>query len=92
MPYELLLEESSYGMGGRMGEAMDKVEDSTAERKRDPRARVAGTHVAEDCSPVVVGGDSLPLKGGEGRLTGGRLRVLRLQVGKMAVAEAETDR
>ena len=51
---ELLYEEGSCGMGGRMGEAMDKVEDSTAERKRDPRVRAAGTRVAEECIHVVI--------------------------------------
>ena len=73
VPYKLLLEEGSCGTGGRMGEAVDKVEDSTAERKRDPRAKAAGTRVTEDCSPVVVDGDVLLLKGGEGRPTGGGL-------------------
>ena len=48
--YELLLEEGSYGMGGRMGEAVVKVKDLKVERKRDPRVRAAGTRVAEDCS------------------------------------------
>ena len=66
-----------------MGEAVDKVEDSTAERKRDPRERTAGTRVAEDCSPVVVDGDVLPLKGGEGRPTKGRLGVMRLHMGEI---------
>ena len=75
-----------------MGEAVDKVKDSTVERKRDPQARVARTHVTEDCSPVVVDGDVLPLKGGEARPTGGSLGVLRLQVGEMVVVEAEIDR
>ena len=60
---------------------MDKAEDLMTERKRDPRARAAGTRVAEDCSPVDVDGDVLPLKGGEGGLTGGCLGVLRLQAG-----------
>ena len=75
-----------------MGEAVDEVEDSTEERKRDPRVRAAGTCVAEDCSPVVIDGDVLPLKGGEERPAGGRLRVLRLQAGEMSVVEAETNR
>ena len=75
-----------------MGEAVDKVEVSMAERKRDPRAEVAGTHIAEDCSPVVVNEDVLPLKGDGGRLTGGRLGILRLQAGEMVVVNAETDR
>ena len=44
------------GMGGRMGEPVDKVEDSTAEREEEPKARAAGTRVTEDCSPVVVDG------------------------------------
>ena len=92
MPYELLLEEGSCGTGRRMGETIDKVKDSTAERKWDPRARAAGIRVAEDCSPVVVDGDVLPLKGGEGRPPGERLGVLCLQAGKMVVVEAETDR
>ena len=70
VPYELLLEEGSSGMFRRMGKAVDKVEDSTAEKKRGPRARVAGTRVAEDFSPMVVNGDVLPLKGGEGCPTG----------------------
>ena len=92
VPYELLLEEGSCGMGRRMGEAMDKVEDSMAERKRDPRAKAAVTRVTEDCSPVVVDGGVLPLKGGERCPTGGRLRVLLLQASEMVVVEAETDR
>ena len=71
---------------------MDKAEDLTAERKRDPKKRAAGTCVAEDCSPVVIDGDVLPLKGGVGHLTGGRLVVLRLQAGEMSVVEAKTDR
>ena len=75
-----------------MGEAVDKVEDSSAERKKDPRARVAGTRAAKDCSLVVVNGDVLLLKGGEERPTGGCLGVLRLQVGEMSAVEAETDR
>ena len=79
-------------MGRRMGEAVGKVEDSMAERERDPRARAARTCVAEDCSPVVVDGDVLPLKGGERRLTGGHLDFLRLQVGEMVIVEAETAR
>ena len=49
VPYKLLLGEGSCGTGRRMGEAMDKVEDSTAERKSDPRARAARIRVAEDC-------------------------------------------
>ena len=91
MPYELLLEEGSCGTGRRMGEAADKVEDSTAERKRDPSARAAGTCIAEGRSPIVVDWDVLPLKGGEGCLTGGRLGVFRLQVGEMVVVKAKTD-
>ena len=91
--YKLLFEEGSCGTGGRMSEAVDEVEDSTAERKRDPRARAAGTRVvAEDCSPVVVYGGVLPLKGGEGRPADRRLGVLRLQAGEMSVVEAETNR
>ena len=90
MSYKLLLEEGSCGTGRRMAEAVDKVEDSTAEKKRDLRARADGTHVAEDCSPVVVDGDVLPLKGGEGRPTGGCLGVL--QAGELVVVEAKTDR
>ena len=78
MPYKLLFEESSCVTGRRMGEAVDKVEDLTVDRKRDPRERAAGTCVAEDCSPVVVDGDVLPLKGGEGHQTEGSLGVLRL--------------
>ena len=87
MPCELRFEEGSCGMVRRMGEAVDKVEDSTAER-----ARAARTCGAEDCGPVVVDGDVLPLKRGEGRPTGGHLRVLRLQAGKMVVVEAKKDR
>ena len=63
MPYELLFEEGSCGTGRRMGEAIDKVKDLTAERQRDR-------------SPVVVDGDVLPLKGGEERPTGVCLWVL----------------
>ena len=91
VPYKLLLEEGSCRMGGRMGEAVDKVKDSTTEKKRNPRARAAGTLVAEDCSPVVIDEDVLPLKGREGHLTGGCLGVLHLQAGEMVVDEAETD-
>ena len=53
--------------------------------------RAARTRVAEDCSPVVVNGDVLPLKEGEGHPTGGRLRVLRLKSAEMSIVEAETD-
>ena len=88
VPCKLLLEEGSCRTGRRMG----KVEDSTVERKRDPRARAAGNHVAEDCSPVVVDGDVLPLKGGEGHLMGGHLGVLQSQAVEMFVVEAENYR
>ena len=43
IPYKLLFEEGSCGTGRKMDKVMDKVEDSTTERKRDPRARAAGT-------------------------------------------------
>ena len=67
VPYQLLFKEGSCGMGRRLGKALDKVKDLTTERKRDPRARAAGTCVAEDSSPVVIDGDVLPLKGSDGR-------------------------
>ena len=76
MPYELLFLEGGCGTGGRMGKAVDEVEVLSAERKRDSRARVAKTQVAEDGSTMVINGDVLPLKGGERRPTGGRLGVL----------------
>ena len=78
-------------MDGKMGEATDEVEDLSVERKRDSRARADGTHVAENGSSMVIDGDVLPLKGGEGRPAGGRLRVLLLQVGDMGIVEAKTD-
>ena len=92
VPCKLLLEEGSCGAGGGMGEAMDEVEDSSSERKRDPRARAARTNVAEDGGAMIIDGDVLPLKGGERHPAGGSLGVLRLQAGEVGVVEAKADR
>ena len=53
--------------------------------------RATRTRVAEDCGPVVIDGNVLPLKGGERCLTGWRNRVLSLQAGEMVVVKAKTD-
>ena len=57
---------------------MDKVEGSSTELKRNPRARMAGADVAEESVAVVVEGDVFPLKSGEGGPVGGHLRILLL--------------
>ena len=41
VPYKLLLENGSCGAAGGMGGAVDEVENSSSERKRDPRERAA---------------------------------------------------
>ena len=67
--YEPLLEEGSCGAVGGMGDTVDEVEDSSSERKRDLRATVPGTDVAEDGGAMINDGDVLLLKGGERRPT-----------------------
>ena len=41
---------------------------------------------------MIIDGDVLPLKGGKGRPTGGRLGVVGFQGGEVGIVEAEEDR
>ena len=91
-PDELLLQEGRHSVGRRVSKAMDEVNDSSTELKRDPMARTADADVAEESGAIVVEGDVFPLKSSEAGPAGGHLRILLLKTGEEVVVEAKADR
>ena len=88
VPYEFLFEKVCRCSLGRMGEAVDEVENVTSEGGRYPWAWVASTDIAEECFVGVVQRDVLPFESGDGCPAGGVFWISLLFLGELAVVKA----
>ena len=88
MPDEFLFEEACRCSSGRMGEAVEEVENVTSEGGRYPWTWAASTDVAEECFVGVVQRDVLPFESGDSCPAGGVFWISLLFLGELAVVKA----